>query len=83
MSLDNFIKIYSVILSALDESKQSVTKKSRDWADKNLVRILDIKFVEMVLGCMDIYRVIATASRNLFNVEQFPWEATRTLNDLI
>ena len=71
VSLANFIRSYPVIVRALQERKQSREKKVRDEAEKHLGHILDTKFVGMLLGCRDIYRVIATASCDLQKVEQF------------
>ena len=45
--------------------------------------ILDTKFVLLLLGTRDIYRVIATTSCKLQKVEQFQWEVTRTLKNAI
>ena len=55
----------------------------RDQAKKLLGQLLDVKFVGSLLGSRDIYRVIATASCQLQQVEQFPWEVTRTLRSVI
>ena len=83
VSLVNFIKTYPIIIQALAERKESKNKKVRNQAEKLFSQILDIKFVGILLGCRDIYRVIATTYSWLQLMEQFPWVVTKTLSDII
>ena len=71
--------MYPIIIQALAERKKSKYKKVRDQAEQ-LSKILHITFVEILLGCRYIYRVIATTSSQ---VEQFPCEITKTLSDVV
>ena len=54
-----------------------------DVAKDLLTKLLSTKFVGTLLGCIDIYRVIATASCDLQTVEQFPWEVVANLNSVV
>ena len=55
----------------------------RYQAEKLLGKILDVKFVGTLLGGRDVYRVIATTSCQLQEVEQFPWQVTKTLRAVV
>ena len=83
VSLENFIRSFPIIVRALEERKLSREKKVREEAEKHLGHILDAKFVLILLGTRDIYRVIATTSCKLQKVEQFQWEVVRTLKSAI
>ena len=83
VSLENFIRSFPIIVRALEERKLSREKKIREEAEKHLGHILDAKFVLILLGTRDIYRVIATTSCKLQKVEQFQWEVVRTLKSAI
>ena len=79
----NAYNSYPIIIKTLEERAESSTKKVRDTAKDLLSKLLTVKFVGTLLGCIDIYRVIATASCKLQTVEQFPWEVIATLNFVI
>lgn len=79
----NTYNSYVIIIKALADRAESSNKKARDTAKDLLSKLLTIKFVGTLLGCIDIYRIIATASSDLQTVEQFPWEVIASLNNVI
>ena len=79
----NAYKSFEIIIKALRVRAESKDKKVRDTANELLSKLLTIKFVGTLLGCIDIYSVIARASCNLQKVEQFPWEVIAYLNSVI
>ena len=79
----NAYRSFEAIIKALQERADSSNKKVRDTAKELLEKLLTTKFIGTLLGCIDIYRVIATASCNLQTVEQFPWEVIANLKSVI
>ena len=61
----NCYKSFTIIITVLEE---------RDDAKDLLSKVLTVKFIGTLLGCIDIYRVIATASCDLLTVDHFPWK---------
>ena len=80
---ENIYKSYEIIIRALGVRAESDNKKVRETAKDLLSKLLTTKFLGTLLGCIDIYRVIATSSCNLQRVEQFPWEVISNLNYVI
>ena len=74
---------YVIIVNVLRKRAESSNKKVSDTAKDLLSKLLTVKFVGTLLGCIDIYRVIATASSELQTVELFPWEVIAKLNSII
>ena len=71
---------YVIIVNVLRKRAESSNRKVSDTAKDLLSKLLTVKFVGTLLGCIDIYRVIATASSELQTVELFPWEVIAKLN---
>ena len=63
-TFNNAYRSFEAIIKALQERAKSNDKKVRDTAKELLDKLLTTKFVGTLLGCIDIYRVIATASCN-------------------
>ena len=61
----------------------SKDKKVCDTAKELLNKLRTTEFIGTLLGCIDIYRVIATASCDLQEIEQCSWEVLSTLNAVI
>ena len=79
----NTYKSFEIIIKTLETRAESKDKKVSDVAKDLLTKLLSTKFVGTLLGCIDIYRVIATASCDLQTVEQFPWEVVANLNSVV
>ena len=79
----NTYRSFEIIVRTLQVRAESSDKKVSEVAKTLLSKLLSTKFVGTLLGCIDIYRVIATGSCDLQRVEQFPWEVVGVLNDLI
>ena len=60
---------------------ESKDKKVRDTAKELLNKLRTTKFIGTLIGCIDIYKDIATASCDLQKVEQ--WEVLSKLNAVI
>ena len=79
----NTYRRYQIIVKTLKQRAQEPNKKVRDNAKELLSKLLTVKFVGTLLGCIDIYRVIATASSELQTIDQFPWEVVAKLRIVI
>ena len=79
----NTYRSYQIIVKTLKQRAQEPNKKVRDNAKELLSKLLTVKFVGTLLGCIDIYRVIATASSELQTIDQFPWEVVAKLRIVI
>ena len=79
----NAYRSYEIIVRTLQTRAASNDKKVSEAAKELSSKLLTTKFVGTLLGCTDIYRVIATASCDLQQVEQFPWQVLAVLNDVI
>ena len=79
----NTYKSFEIIIKTLETRAESRDKKVSDNAKTLLTNILSIKSVGTLLGCIDIYRVIAIASCDLQTVEKIPWEVLSNLNSVI
>ena len=79
----NTYRSFEIIIRTLQMRAESPDKKVSEVAKSLCSKLLSTKFVGTLLGCIDVYRIIATASCELQNVEQFPWEVVSVLNDVI
>ena len=82
-SYTNTFRSFEIIVKTLEVRSESNDKKVREAAETLRTKILTTKFVGTLLGCIDVYRVIATASCDLQAVEQFPWQVVSRLKTVI
>ena len=79
----NLYRSFEIVIRTLEVRAASKDKKVSDAAKELKSKLLTTKFVGTLLGSIDIYRVIGTASCDLQTVEQFPFEVIANLNMVI
>ena len=73
-SISNFIKRIETTIAALKKRIESTDKKVKDKAASLMKKICSKQFFLLILGILDIYRLLGTTSSLLQTVQQFPWD---------
>ena len=73
-SISNFIKRIETTIAALKKIIESTDKKVKDKAASLMKKICSKQFFLLILGILDIYRLLGSTSSLLQTVQQFPWD---------
>ena len=82
-SIKNFERRMETNICALKKRTEGTDKKVVEKASQLLRKIISKQFFLLNLGILDVYHRLASASKQLQTVEQFPWQIPKIQQKLI
>ena len=82
-SIKNFERRMKTNICALQKRTEGTDKKVVEKASQLLRKIISKQFFLLNLGILDVYHLLASASKKLQKVEQFPWQIPKVQLQLV